>query len=162
MRGLLNKTTDIRRRVDIVNKAKSPCIGVCSTGIGDNVCRGCKRYAKEVINWNAYTDEERRAITDRLDSLLSQVVAGKISVVDEALLKQALVFQNVKYDSYADSHCWVFSLLKAGASQINNIEDYGCLIKSEWREVSLERIRDLIDKDFYTLSCVHYERYFKT
>ncbi|MEC7008614.1 MAG: DUF1289 domain-containing protein, partial [Pseudomonadota bacterium] len=31
---------------------KTPCIGVCSTGIGDSVCRGCKRFSHEVIHWN--------------------------------------------------------------------------------------------------------------
>ncbi|MDC1160500.1 DUF1289 domain-containing protein, partial [Luminiphilus sp.] len=24
---------------------RTPCIGVCSTGVGDVVCRGCKRFA---------------------------------------------------------------------------------------------------------------------
>ncbi|HMW48455.1 MAG TPA: DUF1289 domain-containing protein, partial [Cellvibrionaceae bacterium] len=24
-------------------QVRTPCIGVCSTGIGDVVCRGCKR-----------------------------------------------------------------------------------------------------------------------
>ncbi|WP_226704400.1 DUF1289 domain-containing protein [Microbulbifer elongatus] len=51
----------------IYKKVRTPCIGVCSTGIGDNVCRGCKRFAHEVIDWNAYSEEQRRIIAERRD-----------------------------------------------------------------------------------------------
>ena len=149
------------KTVEIINKVKSPCIGVCSTGIGDEVCRGCKRFANEVINWNAYSESERRAIKDRINSLLAQVVAGKITVFDQDLLEAELSYQNINYDKNANPHCWVFTLLKAGASQISDLEIYGCLVKHEWREVSLAQLRNKIDQDFYTLSCVHFERYFK-
>ncbi|MCA4075779.1 DUF1289 domain-containing protein, partial [Pseudomonas kurunegalensis] len=30
---------------------KTPCVGLCSTVYGDTVCRGCKRFHHEVINW---------------------------------------------------------------------------------------------------------------
>ena len=29
---------------------------------GDLVCRGCKRFHYEVINWNGYNEEEKRAV----------------------------------------------------------------------------------------------------
>jgi hypothetical protein len=32
---------------------KTPCVGLCSTVYGDLVCRGCKRFHHEVINWIA-------------------------------------------------------------------------------------------------------------
>ena len=38
---------------------KTPCIGVCSTVFGDDVCRGCKRFQHEVIQWNSYSDPEK-------------------------------------------------------------------------------------------------------
>lgn len=37
---------------------KTPCIGLCSTVYGDLVCRGCKRFHHEVIQWNGYGEEE--------------------------------------------------------------------------------------------------------
>ncbi|MEL0305883.1 MAG: DUF1289 domain-containing protein, partial [Halieaceae bacterium] len=40
---------------------RTPCIGVCSTGVGDVVCRGCKRFAHEVIDWNGYSPEQKQA-----------------------------------------------------------------------------------------------------
>ena len=52
---------------------RTPCVGICSTGIGDSVCRGCKRFAHEVIDWNAYSHEQRLIIAQRLESFLAQV-----------------------------------------------------------------------------------------
>jgi len=53
---------------------KTPCIGVCSTGIGDTVCRGCKRFSHEVIAWNAYSQDERGAVLQRIDVLLEHII----------------------------------------------------------------------------------------
>jgi predicted Fe-S protein YdhL (DUF1289 family) len=47
----------------------SPCVGICSsTNVGDEICIGCGRNAQEVIDWNAYTDEQRIAINIRLQN----------------------------------------------------------------------------------------------
>ena len=96
---------------------KTPCIGVCSTGIGDAVCRGCKRFSNEVIAWNGYTQEQKRVIDQRIAGFLSQCVANKLQVTDAALLKWQLDVQQVRYNPLHDEFCWVFSLLKAGAKQ---------------------------------------------
>lgn len=44
----------------------SPCIGVCSTVLGDEICRGCGRSFEEVLNWHQFSDEQKRAINRRL------------------------------------------------------------------------------------------------
>lgn len=44
----------------------SPCIGICSTGLGDELCRGCGRTFHEVNNWARFSDEEKRAINARI------------------------------------------------------------------------------------------------
>lgn len=44
----------------------TPCIGVCSTSLGDEVCIGCGRTFDEVIQWNTLSDEEKRNINRRL------------------------------------------------------------------------------------------------
>ncbi|WP_338862066.1 DUF1289 domain-containing protein [Mycetohabitans rhizoxinica] len=43
----------------------SPCIGVCST-LFDEVCKGCGRTAEEVSNWVFMTDDEKRAVWERI------------------------------------------------------------------------------------------------
>ncbi len=137
----------------------TPCIGVCSTGIGDDVCRGCKRFADEVVRWNGFNIEERRAVIQRLDKLLVETVKNKITIVDADRLKQQIQFQQIAFDEDKDPYCWVFELLRYGASQIKTIEDFGIEINSEWKNISLFKIKAAIDSDFYELSCAYYQRY---
>jgi uncharacterized protein len=47
----------------------SPCVGVCSTSFGDDVCYGCKRTSDEVIKWNGLNDEDKNQINLRLLAL---------------------------------------------------------------------------------------------
>ena len=61
---------------------KTPCIGICSTGIGDSVCRGCKRFAHEVIHWNSYTQDQQQLIINRIDHFMQQIVSNKIDIYD--------------------------------------------------------------------------------
>lgn len=138
---------------------KTPCIGVCSTGIGDSVCRGCKRFSHEVIDWNSYTPVQKQAVDGRLSGFLSQCVSNKLRVLDKALLNWQLVVQQIRFVEHHDEYCWVFSLLKAGAGQIDNTGDYGFEVDLCYRDMPLIELRETIDQEFYILSEAHYERY---
>jgi hypothetical protein len=56
----------------------------------------------------------------------------------------------------------VFSLIKAGASQIANTADYGFELDMAYRATPLAELREQIDREFYILSEAHYERYMLT
>ena len=138
---------------------RTPCVGICSTGIGDIVCRGCKRFTHEVIGWNAYTHEQRLIIAQRLENFLTQVVQNMIEVVDEKILLEQIKHQQIQFKKEQNPYCWVFDLLRAGASQITDMDVYGLKLLPAWRNTPLTEIRDNIDRDFYALSCAYYERY---
>jgi len=138
---------------------RTPCVGICSTGIGDSVCRGCKRFAHEVIDWNAYSHEQRLIIAQRLEGYLAQVVQNMIEIVDEKTLLEQVRHQQILFKEEQNPHCWVFDLLRAGASQINDLSSYGLRLRRQWQATPLTEIRDNIDRDFYALSCAYYERY---
>lgn len=53
---------------------RSPCIGVCSTTYGDFVCRGCKRFAHEVVGWNQFDEVQRGQVWERLSELLARSI----------------------------------------------------------------------------------------
>lgn len=142
----------------MLKRVRTPCIGVCSASLGDEVCRGCKRFAHEVIDWNAYTESQRRTIAQRLERFLQQVVENKIQVAEPERLQAQMKHQNIRFNEEQDPHCWVFALLKAGASQVNP-EDYGLRVRPKWQPKTLVEIKDAIDQDYYALSCAYYERY---
>lgn len=135
---------------------KTPCVGICSTGIGDTVCRGCKRFAHEVIDWNAYSHEQRVIIEQRLAGFLVQVVSRYLEITDLNILRAQLDLQRVRYRDDRDPHCWVFDLLKAGASQIQAPEHYGLRLLMR---ADLAQIKADIDADYYALSVAYYDAY---
>jgi predicted Fe-S protein YdhL (DUF1289 family) len=55
--------------------ADSPCIGHCTTVLGDDVCRSCLRTFEEVSRWLEMSEEERRAVNRRI-ALLANKVTG--------------------------------------------------------------------------------------
>ena len=143
-------------------KVKTPCIGVCSTGIGDAVCRGCKRFCHEVIDWNSYSEEQKAVIDRRLSEFLSQCVSNKLRITDHALLQWQLRVQQVAYTEHHDEYCWIYSLLKAGGSQIERSADYGFEVDRRYAATPLTELREIIDQEFYILSEAHYQRYMMT
>jgi len=46
-------------------EVSSPCIDVCELD-SDFVCIGCGRTIDEVLKWPEYTDEQKKAVLDRL------------------------------------------------------------------------------------------------
>ena len=44
----------------------APCIAICSTSQGDDVCKGCGRSFDEVQRWTAMTPAEKRATWRRI------------------------------------------------------------------------------------------------
>jgi uncharacterized protein len=143
----------------IAPRVVTPCIGVCSTGIGDDVCRGCKRFCHEVIHWNGYSEAQKRLIDERLDAFLIQVMRDKLHICNVDLLQWQLQVQRIRYPESKDPYIWLFQLLRAGAGQIDEPRHFGFLVDREWREMDLVDLRETIDREFYHLSQAHYQRY---
>ena len=140
---------------------KTPCIGVCSTVFGDEVCRGCKRFQHEIIKWNAYNDIEKRSVLNRLELLKVQIMQSKVMIIDEDLLRSKLHDYKVKFDEDSDSLCWVFDLLRSGSQSIADPSEFGFdLINSS--VLNLSELKKVMEEELFQLSEAHYQRYFKT
>lgn len=140
-------------------RIKTPCVGLCSTVYGDLVCRGCKRFHHEVVNWNRYGDAEKRAVLSRLEILLAQVMMAKLEVFDASLLRSQLEQRQIRFVPEQSPYCWAYQLIARGSRMINQIEAYGLALLPEFRGWPLPDLRDAIDKEFFILSEAHYERY---
>jgi len=42
----------------------SPCISVCVTDPGSDLCYGCGRTTPEIAKWSRYSDEEKKQIVE--------------------------------------------------------------------------------------------------
>ena len=145
-----------------MNKSvKTPCIGICSTVFGDEVCRGCKRFQHEIIEWNTYNDTEKGSVLNRLELLKVQIMQSKISVTDQDLLKSKLLDYKVKFDETNDSLCWVFDLIRSGSQSIEKPSDFGFELKVS-SVSNLSELKKVMEEELFQLSEAHYQRYFKT
>tara|TARA_B110000014_G_scaffold264187_1_gene263948 strand:- start:52240 stop:52677 length:438 start_codon:yes stop_codon:yes gene_type:complete len=139
---------------------KTPCIGVCSTVFGDEVCRGCKRFQHEVIKWNSYTDSEKHSVWKRLESLKVQIMRSKVYIFNLKLLKENLKIHRINYYDQVDPYCWVFDLLKQASQSIPDIKEFGVeIIQNDLTELS--SLKKVIEEELFILSEAHYSRYFK-
>ena len=138
---------------------KTPCIGVCSTGLGDRVCRGCKRFAHEVVHWNSYDNGQKLLIEERLADFLSRCVRNHLQVVDPERLRERLDQAQIRYPAHRDVYCQAYCLLKAAGSQLDDPADFGLMIDAQQRHIPLDQMRLAIDEEFYVLSDAWYERY---
>lgn len=142
---------------------KTPCIGICSTtSLGDNVCRGCRRYSFEVIKWNSYDPQEKTAVLTRIERLIGQILENKFKILSETTLKSKLKRFNVPFDPTLSSYCWLHNLFKKNKDKIENLKDYGVSVKTEFSKVPLDQLIANVDTELQLLSDAHLERYFKT
>lgn len=74
----------------------TPCAGRCSTVFGDAVCRGCRRFNHEVIQWNTYSAEQRLAVWRRLDAQLDQILVPMLPLANLAVVKHFIESKRVR------------------------------------------------------------------
>ena len=140
-------------------KTRTPCVGICSTTYGDEVCRGCKRFYFEVINWNKYAIPEKELVNSRLESFKLTVLKDRFSVSNAELLATRLNDQGINFNDSLDPMTWIFDLLRAAGSQDLDLNQFGIVCHSN---AELSELKDQIYAEFLDLSEAHYERYFST
>jgi predicted Fe-S protein YdhL (DUF1289 family) len=144
----------------MTRSVKTPCIGVCSTVFGDEVCRGCKRFQNEVIDWNGYQDSQKIAVLTRLESLKTQIMESKISIVNKEVLQNQLDTLDIKYVIDDNPFCWVFDLLRQASQSIDSLQDFGIVLQ-DGVENNLFELKKIIESELFSLSEAHFQRYFK-
>ena len=137
---------------------RTPCVGICSTTYGDLVCRGCKRYAHEIVGWNGFSEQQRELVWDRLQSLLAEVAETHLAVTDrERLRRKALEFRLPDAEKTPDG-ALAFQLLRMAPPDLAAI---GVTPRGDDISASPRDLVRVIDRDFYERSTAHYERSFK-
>lgn len=140
---------------------KTPCLGICSTtSLGDAVCRGCKRYSFEVINWNAYDSLAKSAVLSRIEKLNIQILENKLRIFSLPNLKSGLEQFQIPFDESLSPYCWLHNLLKKAHRRIDRLEEYGVYALPEYAHLSLHELSELIEREILVLCEAHYARYF--
>ena len=136
---------------------RTPCVGVCSTTYGDLVCRGCKRFAHEIVGWNGYEEHQRELVWDRLHDLLAQSVRRHLRIVDAEQLRQAATAARLAGAAMLPPEVLAFHLLRVRQDPLAALGVAATSAADENRQALVAAI----DREFYTRSRAHYEASFK-
>jgi predicted Fe-S protein YdhL (DUF1289 family) len=143
-----------------IGMTKTPCIGICSTTtFGDSVCRGCKRYAKEVLNWISYSDEMKQAVLKRLEFLATQILSDRFEIIDEALLGRSLKERSVPFNAELSAFCWLHNLLKKAHGKLTDLSEHGVAVRPAYSQIPLETLIEQVDKELLILADAHRTRF---
>ena len=139
-------------------RSSTPCLGICTTTFGDEVCKGCKRFAHEIISWPKYSENEREIINGRLEKFKIKILQHRFKIFDSELLASKLEEKAINFNHSLEPLTWIFDLFRAAGSQEFELKNYG--IQSL---VSFDPkvIKDEINKELLELSEAHHQRYFK-
>lgn len=135
----------------------TPCIGICSTVYGDNVCRGCKRFSHEIIQWNQYSAEQKIKVWDRLTKLQSQILKQKIHITDSDKLKQFSQQQKLRIKQNLSLYSSAFQVISQAAGRIEKLENCGLTALPDYRHLNCHQLANLINDEYYTLSLAHFD-----
>ena len=139
-------------------RTRTPCVGICSTTYGDDVCRGCKRFIHEVINWNSFNPEEKESVWKRLEKLKTLIMQSKISIINEALMEEKIEELQLKINSDLNNLSKAFEIVKLTSKSFDDLNEFGIEIVN--KNVSLIYLKEEIEKELYDLSMAHFNRYF--
>jgi predicted Fe-S protein YdhL (DUF1289 family) len=141
---------------------RTPCIGTCSTTYGDLVCRGCKRFAHEIVQWNGFDQGQRRVVWERLLELRAGAVASVLELVDESRLRAAAPTLGVTGGDELDAANLVYEVLQRMQWRETawHLDALGLRLRTDGVDGPAELLAQ-IDREFYHRSLAQYERNYR-
>jgi len=142
------------------NRSSTPCIGICSTTFGDDVCKGCKRFSHEITNWGKFSTDERAVVNSRLEQFKTTILEEKFTISDSELFESKMNEFSINFNGSLEPITWIFDLLRASSNKDLNVNDFGIEILPAFSDLSLIELRDLINQEMLQLSEAHYYKFF--
>ena len=148
----------------MAKRRPTPCVGICSTTFGDLVCRGCQRYAHEIVQWNGYDENQHQQVWRRLKGLRDQVLAQMILCIDQQSFSNYCRDAGLPDQQGSDE---VYAVLAHLAQHGRPLQAAGLAFSDEWQpETSTTESDSLaalqsLDAESYVCAQAHYERSYK-
>ena len=149
-------------------KNRTPCVGICSTTYGDLVCRGCKRFSHEIVQWNGYDKDQQGLIWERLTTLRDEVLEHLLERNDEALYSAACSEASL---NDLDPNEQRYQLLRCMVRDNKRLNEAGLATNANFvapispnpnpNQTDTLTVLQALDTETYSRSKAHYERNFK-
>lgn len=142
----------------------TPCVGICSTTYGDLVCRGCKRYAHEIVQWNGYDEQQQRLVWQRLQKIRDEILEQVIACTDESRFKEYCQTAQVTAGQRGDL---IYRVVVHLVKNSQTLDTAGLAFAAAWRpaqrttETDSLAVLQILDAESFVRAQAHYERNFK-
>jgi predicted Fe-S protein YdhL (DUF1289 family) len=148
---------------------RTPCVGICSTTYGDLVCRGCKRFAHEIVQWNGYDATQQDAVRERLTRLRDEILEALLVCDEPGLLQAALSEAGLTDLAKKEGQ---YQLLRFMVRREQSLASAGLALSAgafaqpgpsnqPTPELDTLHAMQLLDAESYRRAKAHYERNFK-
>lgn len=138
---------------------RTPCMGICSTTYGDLVCRGCKRFAHEIISWNGFDESQRDIVWSRLLELRDTCVRDVIYAGPRTVMETVCSARGRPVEAESSTLSLAYELLRRALNEPSVVAESGINLREQANAIdALKAIDDL----FLQRSQAHYERAYKT
>ena len=148
---------------------RTPCVGICSTTYGDLVCRGCKRFAHEIVQWNGYDATQQDAVRERLTRVRNEVLDALLICDNHSMLQEALSDAGL---TDLDEKEGQYQLLRFMVRREQSLASVGLSLAVEATgraapnlqptpELDTLHAMQLLDSESFQRAKAHYERNFK-
>ncbi len=108
----------------------TPCAGRCSTTFGDHVCRGCRRFSHEIIQWNSYSQAQQYAVWQRLDDQLDRILVRLLPHANKVKVEHFLVHKRSKLLPQASYGRKLYNALRLCEKNKHLIDESGLNIEA--------------------------------
>lgn len=144
---------------------RTPCVGICSTTYGDLVCRGCKRFAHEIVQWNGFDESQRSAVWQRLLEIRAGAVRSILEITDEGKLRDSARQLGLTNGDALDGANLLYELLQRlqWRERGLTLAQLGTRVPEPGPDASEEagELVARIDQEFYRRSVAQYERNYR-
>ena len=127
---------------------KTPCIGVCSTGIGDSCVPGLQAFLPRGDRLERLYPEQKSVVDQRLSGFLSQCVSNKLQVTDQALLQWQLQVQQIGYNEITTSTAGSSACSRRAPARSTNRRTMALRWIGVIGILPLTELREMIDQEF--------------
>ena len=123
------------------------------------MCRGCRRFAHEIVEWNGYTEAQKASILERLKQIKSSVLSQHLVVSNENKFEKfckALGFELV------DINDQIYAVVSYLITKSESLESAGLEVIREGDESSgVAELMRFLESEMYLRAQAQYERNFK-
>ena len=151
-----------------IPRKRTPCVGICSTTYGDLVCRGCKRFAHEIVQWNGYEADQKEMIWQCLNSLRDEVALQWLRVEDPTLYLEFLAHANLDTSTSEGEVLYECLRQLVVASKPLAAAGLTCVGAAEASEAQADlldgealKVMRQVDAEIYARSVAYYEHCFR-